>query len=57
MGSVLLVSGFLGYFNFVRLLDNSLSALLLIYGFPITLIGNIHSYFFEAYFRIPLCLL
>ena len=39
VGSVLLVLGFLGYFNFLKGLDNSLSALLLIYGFPITLIG------------------
>lgn len=39
VGSVLLVSGFLGYFNFIEGSDNSLSSLLLIYGFPITLIG------------------
>lgn len=40
VGSVLLVSGFLGYFNFIPGSDNSLSSLLLIYGFPITLIGE-----------------
>ena len=42
VGSVLLISGFLGYFNFIPGSDNSLSSLLLIYGFPITLIGT-HS--------------
>lgn len=40
VGSVLLVGGFLGYFNFIPNADNSLSALLLIYGFPISLIGT-----------------
>jgi hypothetical protein len=39
VGLTLLGAGFLGYFNFVKLGDNSLSALLLIYGFPISLIG------------------
>ena len=40
VGLTLLVSGFLGYFNFVgSSADNSISALLLIYGFPISLIG------------------
>ena len=40
VGLTLLLAGFLGYFNFVKISDNSLSALLLIYGFPISLIGN-----------------
>ena len=39
VGVTLLLAGFLGYFNFVKISDNSLSALLLIYGFPISLIG------------------
>lgn len=40
VGLTLLVAGFLGYFNFVgSSADNSISALLLIYGFPISLIG------------------
>jgi len=41
VGLTLLVAGFLGYFNFVggSNADNSVSALLLIYGFPISLIG------------------
>ena len=39
VGVTLLLSGFLGYFNFIKIADNSLSALLLIYGFPISLIG------------------
>lgn len=43
VGSTLLITGFLGYFNFVQIVDNSLSALLLIYGFPITLIGAVHA--------------
>ena len=39
VGVTLLLAGFLGYFNFIKISDNSLSALLLIYGFPISLIG------------------
>lgn len=39
VGLTLLLAGFLGYFNFIKIADNSLSALLLIYGFPISLIG------------------
>jgi len=39
VGCTLLLAGFLGYFNFIKIADNSLSALLLIYGFPISLIG------------------
>jgi hypothetical protein len=39
VGLTLLSAGFLGYFNFIKGSDNSLSALLLIYGFPISLIG------------------
>jgi hypothetical protein len=42
VGVTLLLAGFLGYFNFVKISDNSLSALLLIYGFPISLIGTPH---------------
>ena len=46
VGLTLLVAGFLGYFGFVggRGADNSLSALLLIYGFPISLIGACHCW-------------
>jgi hypothetical protein len=40
VGLTLLSAGFLGYFNFIKGSDNSLSALLLIYGFPISLIGT-----------------